>query len=146
MTQAMAAAEDRDFYTEGGISVPGLVRSAADDLFGSGNLQGGSTITMQYAKNYYNDVNTGRNLTTKMKEIFVAMKLGHQMSKPWVMTSYLNTVPFGPTTYGLGAAAENYFNVNLTKPGTTLTHLAGRHAGRDAQRARRLQPRSGRGR
>ncbi len=77
MTDAMTAAEDRGFYTEGGISVTGLLRSAYDDVFGSGGLQGGSTITMQYAKNYYAGVNTGQNASTKIKEIFIAMKLAH---------------------------------------------------------------------
>ena len=120
MTQAMTAAEDRHFYTEGGVSLTGLMRAAYQDVFGSGNLQGGSTITMQYAKNYYSGVNGGRNASTKLKEIFIAMKLGHQKSKSWVMTNYLNTVPFGTTIDGLGAAAENYFSVNLSR-GQTLT-------------------------
>jgi membrane peptidoglycan carboxypeptidase len=121
MTQAITAAEDRQFYSEGGVSLTGLVRSAFQDVFGNGNLQGGSTITMQYAKNYYSGVNTGQNVGTKLKEIFIATKLGHERSKAWVMTNYLNTVPFGPTTYGVGAAAEGYFDVNLTKAGATLT-------------------------
>lgn len=120
MDQAMAAAEDRHFYTEGGVSLTGLMRAAYDDLRGGGNLQGGSTITMQYAKNYFQGVNTGQNLSTKLKEIIIAMKLGHSRSKSWVMTNYLNLVPFGPPQdTGLGAAAENYFNVNLTR-GQTL--------------------------
>ena len=121
MTHAMTAAEDRHFYTEGGVSVTGLMRATYEDVFGSGNLQGGSTITMQYAKNYYSGVNSGQNLSTKLKEIFIAMKLGHDKSKQWVMTNYLNTVPFGATIDGLGAAAESYFNVNLTQPGAQLT-------------------------
>ena len=121
MTEAMTAAEDRHFYSEGGVSLTGLLRAAYDDVLGSGNLQGGSTITMQYAKNYYTGVDTGRNFSTKLKEIFIAMKLGHEKSKSWVMTNYLNTVPFGPTVDGLGAAADNYFSVDLTKPNATLT-------------------------
>ena len=121
MTNAMTAAEDRHFYTEGGVSLTGLMRAAYEDVLGSGNLQGGSTITMQYAKNYYSGVDTGRNLSTKLKEIFIAMKLGRDESKAWVMTNYLNTVPFGPTIDGLGAAAESNFNINLTQPHTTLT-------------------------
>ena len=121
MTKAMVAAEDRHFYTEGGVSVTGLMRAAYQDIFGSGNLQGGSTITMQYAKNYYAGVNTGQNLSTKLKEIFIAMKLGRTMPKSWVMTNYLNAVPFGPTIDGLGAAARNYFSIDLTKPRTTLS-------------------------
>ena len=85
MTQAMTAAEDRHFYTEGGVALSGLMRAAYEDVFGHGNLQGGSTITMQYAKNYYNGVDTGQNLGTKLNEIIIAMKLGHDRSKPWVM-------------------------------------------------------------
>jgi membrane peptidoglycan carboxypeptidase len=121
MTEAMSAAEDRHFYAEGGVSLTGLFRAALEDVFGSGNEQGGSTITMQYAKNYYAGVDTGRNFSTKLKEIFIAMKLARKETKQWIMTSYLNTVPFGPTVDGLGAAADNYFSVDLTKPHTTLT-------------------------
>jgi membrane peptidoglycan carboxypeptidase len=121
MTEAMTAAEDRHFYTEGGVSLTGLFRSALEDIFGSGDEQGASTITMQYAKNYYQGVDTGRNFSTKLKEIFIAMKLARKETKSWVMTNYLNTVPFGPTVDGLGAAADNYFSVDLTKPHTTLT-------------------------
>ena len=91
------------------------------DLFGSGKLQGGSTITVQYAKNYYSGVGAARSITTKLKEIFMAIKLAHARSKPWIMTNYLNTVPFGSTSYGIWAAAQDYFGINLAKPGTTLT-------------------------
>jgi membrane peptidoglycan carboxypeptidase len=121
MTEAMTAAEDRNFYHEGGISVTGLLRAAYDDVLGGGTLQGGSTITMQYVKNDYSGVNTGQNIGTKFKEIFIAMKLGRERSKSWVMTNYLNVVPFGTTEYGLGAATQAYFNVNLAKPGAKLT-------------------------
>jgi membrane peptidoglycan carboxypeptidase len=121
MTEAMTAAEDRGFYTEGGISVTGLLRSTVEDLFGSGGLQGGSTITMQYAKNYYTGVDAGRQASTKVKEIFIAMKLAHARSKPWIMTQYLNTVPFGGTNQGVGAAARAYFDIDLTKRGATLS-------------------------
>jgi membrane peptidoglycan carboxypeptidase len=117
MDDAMMAAEDRNFMHEGGISITGLVRSAYEDIFGHGGLQGGSTITMQYAKNYYSGVDTGQNMSTKIKEIFIAMKLAHKESKLWILTSYLNTVPFGPTIDGVGAAAENYFGVNLAQGG-----------------------------
>src|SRR5215469_11380534 len=118
MTQAMTAAEDRNFYTEGGVSITGLVRSGFQDLFGSGGQQGGSTITMQYAKNTNG---FAPSLSTKLKEIFIAIKLAHSKSKQWIMTNYLNMIPFCNTELGLGAAAEAYFNVNLNKPGTTLT-------------------------
>jgi membrane peptidoglycan carboxypeptidase len=121
ITWAITAAEDRSYYEEGGISVTGLVRALYHDVLGNGSLQGGSTITMQYAKNYYANVDTGQNATTKLKEIFIAEKLARKESKEWIMAQYLNVVPFGGQVYGLGAAALNYFNINLTKLGTTLT-------------------------
>ena len=99
----------------------GIARAAKDDLFGSGTLQGGSTITEQYAKNYYSNIGATRSITTKLKEIFVAVKLAHSRSKPWILTNYLNTVSFGDNVYGVWAAAEDYFGVNLSKQGATLS-------------------------
>ena len=58
MKNAIVAAEDRNFYHEGGISVTGILRSAYEDLFGSGGLQGGSTLTEEFAKNYYTTIGT----------------------------------------------------------------------------------------
>lgn len=117
---AIIAAEDRNFYHEGGISVTGIARAAYNNLFGSGGLQGGSTITEQYAKNYYANIGASRSPTTKVKEIFVAIKLAHSRSKPWILTNYLNTVPFGGNIYGVWAAAEDYFGIDLSKQGASL--------------------------
>jgi membrane peptidoglycan carboxypeptidase len=121
MDNAMIAAEDRNFYHEGGISLTGIARAAYEDVFGSGGLQGGSTITEQYAKNYYSNIGASRTASTKIKEIFIAIKLAHERSKPWILTNYLNTVDFGDDAYGVGAAAEAYFDINLAKPGATLS-------------------------
>ncbi len=124
MDEAIVAAEDRHFYTEGGISLTGTVRAAIEDLFGHGNLQGASTITEQYAKNYYESLSSvagTQSVTYKIDEIIAAIKIAHEKSKSWILTQYLNTAPFGPTTYGVGAAALQYFGVNLTKPGAHLT-------------------------
>ena len=114
---AVIAAEDRHFYTEGGISVTGIARAAYEDLFGSGGLQGGSTITEQFAKNYYTSIGTSRTVGTKIKEIFVSVKLSHEKSKDWILTNYLNTVYFGDNAYGIGAAAQAYFD----RPAMKLT-------------------------
>ncbi len=124
MDQAMVAAEDRHFYTEGGISLTGTIRAALHDLSGSGNLQGASTITEQYVKNYYQSLSSQaatQSINYKIDEIIVAVKIAHERSKSWILTQYLNTAPFGPQTYGVGAAAQQYFNINLTKPGSTLS-------------------------
>ena len=53
MDQAITAAEDRSFYTEGGISITGLARAVYEDLKGGSYMQGGSTLTEQFVKNYY---------------------------------------------------------------------------------------------
>jgi membrane peptidoglycan carboxypeptidase len=117
MKNAIIAAEDRHFYTEGGISISGIVRSAYEDLKGGGNLQGGSTLTEEFVKNYYATVGTSRTVSTKLKEIFISIKLSHEESKDWILTQYLNTVPFGNNAYGVAAAAQIYFN----EPATDLT-------------------------
>jgi membrane peptidoglycan carboxypeptidase len=109
MDNAIIAAEDRHFYTEGGISISGILRSAYEDLKGGGNLQGGSTLTEEFVKNYYTTVGTSRTVGTKLKEIFISIKLSHQESKGWILTQYLNTVSFGDNAYGIGAAAQIYF-------------------------------------
>jgi len=110
MKNAMIAAEDRHFYTEGGISISGIIRSAYEDLKGGGNLQGGSTLTEEFVKNYYTTIGTSRTISSKLKEIFISIKLSHEESKDWIMTQYLNTVSFGDNAYGIGAAAQIYFN------------------------------------
>ena len=106
MKNAIVAAEDRHFYSEGGISVSGIVRSAYEDVKGGGNLQGGSTLTEEFAKNYYTTIGTSRTMSTKIKEIFVSIKLSHEKSKDWIITQYLNTVPFGNNAYGVAAASQ----------------------------------------
>jgi membrane peptidoglycan carboxypeptidase len=110
MKNAIVAAEDRNYYHEGGISFTGIMRSAFEDVFGSGGLQGGSTLTQEFAKNYYTTIGSSRSISTKIKEIFVSIKLSHMESKDWIITQYLNTVPFGDNAYGVAAAAQVYFN------------------------------------
>ncbi len=110
--EAVLAAEDRNFFTEGGVSLTGILRAAKADLSGGGNLQGGSTITEQFVKRYYDPSGLG-NLTyqTKIKEIFVAIKLAKMEPKWWILWHYLNAIPLGSGAYGVQAAAETYFHV-----------------------------------
>jgi membrane peptidoglycan carboxypeptidase len=109
LKNAVVAAEDRSFYTEGGVSPTGILRAAYEDLSG-GTFQGGSTITQQFVRQYYATIGTQQTVSRKMKEIFVAIKLSHEKSKDWILTNYLNTVFLGDDAYGVGAAAETYFN------------------------------------
>jgi membrane peptidoglycan carboxypeptidase len=119
MRDAVVAAEDRGFYTEGGVSPKGIVRAAYEDVFNSGgsggSLQGGSTITQQFVRNYYANIGSQQTATRKIKEIFVSLKVAKGKSKDWILTNYLNTIYLGEGAYGVGAAAETYFGVPASK-------------------------------
>jgi membrane peptidoglycan carboxypeptidase len=116
LRNAVLAAEDRNFYNEGGISPTGIMRAAYDDVTGSGDaLQGGSTITEQFVKNYYANVTSAQTISNKIKEIFIAVKLAREKSKAWILTQYLNTIYFGDGAYGVEAAAQTYFGKPVGK-------------------------------
>ncbi|MGH3158528.1 MAG: transglycosylase domain-containing protein, partial [Streptosporangiaceae bacterium] len=116
LRNAVLAAEDRSFYSEGGISPSGIIRAAYEDVTGSGDaLQGGSTITEQFVKNYYANVGSDQTISNKIKEIFIAVKLAREKSKAWILTQYLNTIYFGDGAYGVEAAAETYFGKPVGK-------------------------------
>src|SRR6516225_1746058 len=112
LRNAVVAAEDKNFWHEGGISPTGIIRAAYYDLTSSGgNLQGGSTITQQLVRNYYEGIGTTQSLSRKVKEIFVAEKLAQVKSKEWILQQYMNTVLLGGHVYGVGAAAQYYFGL-----------------------------------
>ena len=109
LVAAVLAAEDRNFFNEGGVSVNGIMRAAKADLTG-GAIQGGSTITEQFVKKYYDPSGLGNlSYSTKVKEIFVAMKLAKMESKWWILTHYLNFIYLGSGAWGAEAAAQTYF-------------------------------------
>jgi membrane peptidoglycan carboxypeptidase len=113
LRDAVVAAEDKNFWHEGGISPSGILRAAYYDLTSSGgSLQGASTITQQLVRNYYNDIGTAQTASRKIKEIFVAQKLAQAKSKQWILQQYLNTVYFGGGAYGAAAAAQVYFGLD----------------------------------
>jgi membrane peptidoglycan carboxypeptidase len=113
---AVVAAEDRSFWTEGGISPTGILRAAYDDVTSSGgNLSGGSTITQEFVRQYYSNIGTQQTVSRKIKEIFIAQKLSKSKSKQWILTNFLNTIYLGDNSYGISAAAETYFGVPVNK-------------------------------
>ncbi len=116
LQDAVVAAEDKNFWTEGGISPTGIVRAAMHDLTGN-TLNGGSTITQEFVKNYYDGVGSQQTASRKIKEIFIAQKLASSKSKPWIMTNFLNLIYLGENSYGVEAAAQTYFR----KPVSQLT-------------------------
>jgi len=110
--RAVLAAENRSYYTDPGVSVTGIVRALWADIRGQ-PLQGGSTITQQYAKKAY--LTDQRTLTRKLKEVVLAVKLDRSYSKDQILEWYLNTIYFGRGAYGIQAAAETYFGVPASK-------------------------------
>ena len=118
LQDAVLAAEERGFWTDGAISPTGIVRAAWDDMISSGgNLSGGSTITQQFVRQYYSYSAIGTQQTTsrKIKEIFVAEKLAQSKPKWWILTNYLNTIYLGDNSNGVEAASETYFGVPVSR-------------------------------
>lgn len=104
--EAVMAAENRSFYTDHAIDPLGILRALYHDLRG-GSLQGGSTITQQYAKTAF--LTSARTPTRKLKELVIAIKLENQLSKDQILEDYLNTIWFGRGAYGVESAAQQYF-------------------------------------
>ncbi len=107
---AVLAAEDRGFYSNRAFSVTGIARAVLNNLKG-GSLQGGSTITQQYAKTAF--LTPERTIQRKIKELVIAIKLENQLSKDQIFENYLNTIYFGRGSYGVQTAAQQYFNRNV---------------------------------
>jgi membrane peptidoglycan carboxypeptidase len=107
LREAVMAAEDRDFYTNKAFSPVGILRALKNNLLG-GSLQGGSTITQQYAKTAF--LTADRTIQRKIKELIIAIKLENQLSKDEIFENYLNTIYFGRGSYGVQTAAQQYFN------------------------------------
>ena len=107
---AVLAAEDRGFYSNRAFSVTGILRAILNNLKG-GSLQGGSTITQQYAKTAF--LTPSRTIQRKIKELVISIKLENQLSKDQIFESYLNTIYFGRGSYGVMTASQQYFNRNV---------------------------------
>jgi membrane peptidoglycan carboxypeptidase len=114
---SVLAIEDHNYFHEGGISPTGILRAAYADLNGE-DLQGGSTITQEFVRQYYANIGTQQTASRKIKEIFVAMKLAKSESKQWILQNYLNTIYLGQNSYGIAAAAQTYFNIPVSKLST----------------------------
>jgi penicillin-binding protein 1A len=119
---ATIAIEDRRFYQHGALDYQGIVRAAIKDAFSGGTtLQGGSTLTMQLVDNMYlpPSIRASHNLKYKIIQAKLADQLEALHNKSWILTSYLNNVPYGTvggqTAYGVGAAAEAFFDKPVWK-------------------------------
>ena len=116
LMRAFLTAEDRKFYSHGGIDFMGMGRALSRDVVALAQgrrLQGGSTITQQVAKNVLltSDVSFGR----KIKEAILARRLEQTLTKNRILELYLNEIWLGYRSYGVGAAAYNYFGKPLNQ-------------------------------
>ncbi len=110
---AVAAAEDRNFYDHSGVDYKGIARAAWNNVSG-GDKQGASTITQQYARNAYQNLKDD-SYARKVKEAMFASKLNDEFTKDEIMEHYLNVIYFGRGAYGIQAAAQTYFGVDAKK-------------------------------
>lgn len=106
--QATLAAEDKDFYLHGAFSFKGFARALFMNLLRGRASQGGSTITMQYLKNAA--LGPQKNLSRKIRELYLAYQLEQTLSKQEILERYLNDIPYGSVAYGVEAASQTYFN------------------------------------
>jgi penicillin-binding protein 1A len=123
LEEATVAIEDKNFYKHGAIDPEGIVRAAWKDLQAGAVVQGASTITQQLVRNLYIQ-NPEDTIKRKLRETRLAVELEEDHSKRWILTSYLNTAPYGTvegqTAVGAEAAAQTYFSkpakdLNLTE-------------------------------
>jgi membrane peptidoglycan carboxypeptidase len=113
LIDAVIAAEDRDFFTHGGVDPIGIARALWQDLRAGGFEQGASTITQQYVRTEY--LTTERTITRKLKEAILAIKVEQELSKEEILERYLNTAYLGRGAYGIAAAARTYFGHSLSE-------------------------------
>ncbi|HSC19251.1 MAG TPA: penicillin-binding protein 1A [Rhizomicrobium sp.] len=112
--QAFTSAEDKNFYHHPGVDPSGIMRAAVKDVFNvlqHKRLEGASTITQQVAKNLL--LNNQVKFSRKVREAILAVKLDSTFSKDRILELYLNEIFLGENSYGVAAAALNYFNKSL---------------------------------
>ena len=105
---ATIAIEDKNFYTHGGISVIGIIRSVVvNTLQGRVYGQGGSTITQQFVRNAV--LTREKTFTRKLKEWALSLEIERRYTKDEILQLYLNEIPYGSNAYGIEAATQTFF-------------------------------------
>jgi penicillin-binding protein 1A len=125
LQQAILAAEDRNFFQHGGVDAEGVLRAALKNLSRKRTSRiGGSTITMQLARELY--LTRKKTWQRKIEEALLSVELEKNFSKQQILTLYCNLIFLGHGNYGFEAAAQSYFNksvADLTLPEAAM--LAG---------------------
>jgi len=120
MRQAFLSAEDDRFYEHPGVDYQGILRAAANLVMTGRRGQGGSTITMQLARNFY--LSSEKTYLRKLNEILLALKIERELNKEKILELYLNKIYLGNRSYGVAAAAQIYYGVELDD--LTLSQIA----------------------
>lgn len=107
------AAEDERFYKHSGVDFIAILRSIKKNIEGGATIEGGSTITMQLARNIY--FSRKKTYERKIAEAVTALKIERTMEKKEILQWYLNIVPYGSNAYGAQAAAQTYFDKNASE-------------------------------
>ena len=111
MAQAFLAAEDDRFFEHPGVDYQGLVRAALIVMITGEKSQGGSTITMQLARNLF--LTRKQHYRRKLQEIYLSLRIERELDKQEILTLYLNKIFLGQRAYGVGAAAQVYFGKEI---------------------------------
>ena len=111
LIQAFIAAEDDRFFNHPGVDWQGLVRAAISLIRTGEKRQGGSTITMQVARNFF--LSREKSYMRKLNEIFLAFKIERELTKNEILELYLNKIYLGQRAYGVGAAAQVYYGADV---------------------------------
>jgi penicillin-binding protein 1A len=111
LIQAILSAEDHSFLYHRGVDFQGILRAAIANLRSGGHAQGGSTITMQVARNYF--LSPEKTYTRKIKEVLLAFRLERELTKKEILELYVNKIFLGHRAYGFAAAAQIYYGKNL---------------------------------
>jgi len=117
---AVLAAEDNNFYNHPGVDIKGLLRSVVQILTTGRIVGGGSTITMQVARNYF--LTFEQTFARKFTEILIALTIEGEISKQEIFELYANKIYLGKSSYGFQAAAKVYYNTTLDQ--LSLAQLA----------------------
>lgn len=111
LVHALLATEDQRFFEHRGVDIFGLGRATVRMIQTGTKSQGGSTITMQVARNFF--LSRKKTFLRKFNEILLAIKIDRELSKEKILELYLNKIYLGNRAYGVGAAAEVYYGKSL---------------------------------
>lgn len=111
MVHAILAAEDDRFFQHPGVDYQGILRAAINLIMTGQKAQGGSTITMQVARNFF--LSREKTYLRKLNEIVLSFKIENELSKEEILALYLNKIYLGNRAYGVGSAAKIYYGKSI---------------------------------